>query len=231
MARTSTRLAVTALLGFLCAGPAPAVEGAASLASSTVAIIRLSDGHVGAGVQIREGVILTAAHVIADDHEVTVKDDRGREQIGTVQARDPKVDVAVVAVANAAWMSVSPLSCETPRIGLPVKLVGHPMGKEFVTMGGHVLSGLRTVSQWPTLVLIDRRAFPGMSGGPVLSRNGDVVGMVVAATGRRGRFAGPAGAVPGSVICKSLPEAMTAALRTITAPEDGNSVGTVELAH
>jgi S1-C subfamily serine protease len=207
MGRWSTVIVAAVVAALGAAAPTLVAANETDIAGSTVTITRLTDGHIGAGVQIRQGIILTAAHLVAEDKQVTVKDDRGRAQIGIVRATDPNVDLAIVDVTNTALLAISPLSCETPPIGLPVKMIGHPYGREFVQMGGHVVSGLRTVSQWPELVLLDRRAFPGMSGGPVLSGKGDVVAMVVAATGRRGRFSGPAGAVPGSVICKFLPRA------------------------
>jgi hypothetical protein len=57
---------------------------------------------------------------------------------------------------------------------------------------------------------MNRNAFPGMSGGPVIAADGSVVALVVAATGAPEALAGPAGAVPASVICMHLPRETTA---------------------
>lgn len=182
------------------AAAAAAVE---PMATSVVEIIR-AGGNLGAGVQIEKGLILTAAHLVANDREVTVRDDHGREQIGTVLLVDTQLDVALLTITRPMFVQVSALRCEVPPIGMPVRMVGHPMGRTFTTMRGFVASGLRSLSPWPTLVYINPRAFPGMSGGPVIDSHGDVVALVVAATSR-GRWNGPAGAVPGSAICAFMP--------------------------
>jgi S1-C subfamily serine protease len=179
----------------------------AELAGSTVEIIRTTDGHIGAGIQVRPGLIITAAHVVRDDVSVTVRDDKGRVLVGMVGAKDIRMDLAVVNLTEPQLVGVTPLYCGMPRVGSRVTMVGHPMGRAFQSMQGTVVSGLRRISQWPALILVNHRALPGMSGGPVLGRDGKVVAMVVAATGRRGRTNGPAGAVPGSIICNFLPAA------------------------
>ena len=188
------------IAGFVGGGPAAAQE---KIARSVVEIVR-SSGSLGAGVQIQAGIVLTAAHLVAAEATVTVRDEEGREQVGTVIAVDTTVDLALVNIPDPVLIAISPLSCKIPPIGLPVRMIGHPYGRLFVTVGGYVVSGLRAVSQWPTLVLINRRAFPGMSGGPLMSGQGEVVGLVVAATERGGRI-GPAAAVPGSAICAFMP--------------------------
>ncbi len=203
-ARTLARLAVFAAL----LAPAAAAEVDLGLAGSVVEIIR-PGGNLGAGVHIEKGLILTAAHLVASQVQVTVRDDKGREQEGTVISRDTLLDVALVTITRPLRVDVSPLSCEVPPIGLPVRMVGHPFGRSFTTMRGYVVSGVRSLNQWPTLVYINPRAYPGMSGGPVLA-SGHVVGLVVAATSR-GRRPGPAGAVPGNAICAIMPNEVSSA--------------------
>lgn len=174
-------------------------------AGSTVEIIRQSDLHLGAGVQIEPGLILTAAHVVASERDVLVRDDQGREQVGHVEETVPGVDLAFVTVRTPSNIKVSPLSCRVPPVGLPIEMVGHPFGRfEFVVMSGAVAEGVQAVGPWPSLVILNKNAFPGMSGGPVLGSDGRVVAMVVAAT-ESARVMRKAGAVPGSVICQNLP--------------------------
>ncbi len=181
---------------------ARAAEVDLPMAGAVVEIIR-PGGSLGAGVHIEKGLVLTAAHLVASQAFVTVRDDKGREQEGTVVVRDTVLDVALVTITRPLRLGVSRLSCQVPPIGLPVRMIGHPMGQRFTTIRGYVVSGLRSLNQWPTLVYVNPRAFPGMSGGPVMA-SGNVVGLVVAATSR-GRRSGPAGAVPGSAICAIMP--------------------------
>lgn len=174
-------------------------------AGSAVEIIRQNDGHLGAGVQIEPGLILTAAHVVADQAKVLVRDDQGRELVGEVETAIAGVDLAFVTVRTPSNMKVSQLSCRVPPIGTPIEMVGHPFGREFVLMSGAVAEGLQSVGTWPSLVILNKNAFSGMSGGPVMTRDGFVVGIVVAATSPQPRLVSPAGVVPGSVICANLP--------------------------
>ena len=201
--------------------PTAAVPAATRHAGSTVEIFRQSDGHLGAGVQIEPGLILTAAHLVASERTVVVKDDLGRERTGTVEDSNVTLDLAFVQIPISGEIGVSPLSCRLPPIGLPIEMVGHPFGREFVVMNGAVATGIRSVGRWPSLVIMNKNAFPGMSGGPVLAADGSVVALVVAATGAPEALAGPAGAVPASVICNNLPGDRPISMLTTPAPARG----------
>jgi len=175
-----------------------------AVAGSTVEIVR-KDGVLGAGIQVRPGLIATAAHIVGRDSIVTVHDDLGRAQVGTVVGRFGAEDIAFVSIDPDRFdIAVNPLTCNTPPVGLRVEMVGHPYGRLFIRMRADVASTAMPVGQWAKLVILDRRAFPGMSGGPVFSTDGAVVAIVVAATGPAIDGTGPAGAVPGSLVCDVL---------------------------
>jgi putative serine protease PepD len=183
-------------------------------AGSTVEIIR-TDGHLGGGVQIWPGLILTAAHLVAQEKTVTIMDDLGRAQVGTVEVgnTNQNIDIAFVGIDLPSDLQVSPVSCKLPPVGLKITMIGHPYGRTFVQMYGAVATSERKVGQWQSVVILTKNAFPGMSGGPVLNEDGAVVGLIVLAAGPVGDPAGPAGAVPGNVICANLPDTHSGASR------------------
>lgn len=176
-------------------------------ASSIVEIIRQNDGHIGAGVQIEPGLILTAAHVVREEQQVTVRDDRGRVQSGRVREINFNVDYALISIGSPSYLQVSALFCRTPPVGLPIEMIGHPFGKTFITMRARVWTDVRSVGQWPSVIFLTREAFPGMSGGPVFAhRQGRpvLVAMVVADAFDPKLRRYFAGAVPASVICSLM---------------------------
>lgn len=196
------RLAALALACILLF-PALAEAGGRDTASSTVEIVR-ADGHLGAGVQIADGLILTAAHVVRDDLTVTITDSRSYRQPARVISIDRARDLALLVPLQPARLAVSPVSCVLPQPGLRVTVTGHPMGDTFVSVVTTVAGPPEPVSDWPGLVPLRSRALPGMSGGPVIAGDGRVVALVVAAISVPGEDYGPAGAVPAADICAYL---------------------------
>jgi hypothetical protein len=81
--------------------------------------------------------------VALGDKTLLVKDANGCERVGTVEKVDTVDDLAFVQIEVSANMNVSPLSCRVPPIGLPIAMVGHPFGREFVVMNGTVATGVR----------------------------------------------------------------------------------------
>lgn len=172
-------------------------------AGATLEVSRPGDGHLGAGVLVHPGLVVTAAHVVRRERRMIVVDDLGRRYAASVLAIQRAYDFALLRIDPAAPIEVLPLACSTPRPGLAVTMVGHPLGRPFVRTSGAVIRMPIRVGPWPLLSLVDRVALPGMSGGPVIA-DGQVVALVVAATQGAAGEPGPAGAVPSSVICNQL---------------------------
>lgn len=192
------------LLAILLAGILPATAQSPAPAGPVVEITRLSDHHLGAGVRVPHGFILTAAHVVRADTTVLVRDDHDRQQIARVVSRDAVADLAILVPNRPALLTPSALSCKLPPIGLAVHFTGHPFGRRFVSVNGTVAGFPEPVGAWPQLVPLDKRAVPGMSGGPVMDGKGRIVALVVASIDVPGEEWGPAGAVPGDLICGFL---------------------------
>ena len=142
---------------------------------------------VGSGVVIDDrGDILTSLHVVAgaDDIQVTFAD--GTQSRAQVAVRQPENDIAVLQASQPPAQLV-PATLGNPgavRIGDEAFVVGNPLGL-YGSMSAGVISGLNR-SFSPTnsnqrlkgLIQIDAAVNPGNSGGPLLNRYGQVIGIV-----------------------------------------------------
>jgi S1-C subfamily serine protease len=144
---------------------------------------------LGTGVVIIDnGTILTNLHVVAGARKVRVRFANGHESDAAVVGAQPENDLAVLKAHSlpddleAATMR----SSADLRPGEHVIAVGHPFGiGPSVSYG--VVSGLQREFRTPegertltNLIQFDAAANPGNSGGPLVTADGQVVGIVTA---------------------------------------------------
>jgi S1-C subfamily serine protease len=162
---------------------------------------------IGTGLVIVDtGVILTNLHVVAGANRVQVVFHDGSKSEATVIARQQENDLAVLQarslpddLAPATLRSTADLA-----LGERVIAVGFPFGIGPSVSSG-VISGLRRQYSSPegdkllsNLIQFDAAANPGNSGGPLVTMDGAVVGIVTAILNPtdQGVFIGIAFAVP-----------------------------------
>jgi S1-C subfamily serine protease len=150
---------------------------------------RAMERSLGTGVVIIDnGTILTNLHVVAGAKRVRVRFFNGQESEAMLVGAQPEHDLAVLKAATlpddleaATMRSTSDL-----RPGDHVIAVGHPFGiGPSVSYG--VVSGLKREFRAPdgaktltNLIQFDAAANPGNSGGPLVTMDGQVVGIVTA---------------------------------------------------
>jgi S1-C subfamily serine protease len=168
---------------------------------------RAMERSLGTGVVIIDnGTILTNLHVVSGAKKVKVRFANGHESEAHVVGTQPENDLAVLKAASlpddleAATMR----STADLRPGDEVIAVGHPFGIGPSVSAG-VVSGLRREFRTPegekkltNLIQFDAAANPGNSGGPLVTMDGHVVGIVTAILnpGEQRTFIGIGFAVP-----------------------------------
>jgi S1-C subfamily serine protease len=144
---------------------------------------------IGTGVVIVDtGIILTNMHVVADADRIEVEFFDGVESEATIIGLRPEHDLAVLQAKKlpddlpaATLRSTGDLS-----VGDEVIAVGFPFGIGPSVSAG-VVSGLAREYRSPqgkrvltNLIQFDAAANPGNSGGPLVTADGEVVGIVTA---------------------------------------------------
>ena len=160
---------------------------------SVVAVEAIMEGpgkprsSLGAGVVVVDtGIILTCLHVVKDATTVKVVFSDGTESEAQVMVRQPENDLAVLSALKPPdeLKPATLVSSSSLRVGDEVIAVGNPFGVFFSTSDG-VVSGLgreytskETGASLKVLIQFDAAVNPGNSGGPLVNRYGEVVGIV-----------------------------------------------------
>jgi len=197
--------------------PSPAARAAEKVAPAVVRVRGMEPGvrgdadldeGVGSGVVIVDtGVILTNLHVVSGSDKVMVEFADGHESEAVVIKIQPEHDLAVLqarSLPKDGLEAATLRSTSDLQPGDQVVAVGFPFGIGPSVSAG-VISGLardfrsaagkRTLTN---LIQFDAAANPGNSGGPLVTMDGEVVGIVTAILnpGRERTFIGIGFAVP-----------------------------------
>jgi len=143
---------------------------------------------LGSGVVINEnGAILTSLHVVENATNIQVTFADGEQSGAEVIATQPEIDIAVLLPTQLPELIV-PATLGNPnamRVGDEAFAVGNPFGL-YGSMSAGVISGFERSFQpldsdlrLEGLIQIDAAVNPGNSGGPLLNRYGQVVGIIV----------------------------------------------------
>jgi len=128
-----------------------------------------------------DGLILTNNHVIRDAGEITVYLEDGTSYDGTVEARDLVHDLALVKIETSGLTCLEMGDLSQVGLGQQVIVLGYPLGGENVTVTSGLVSAIEFDSgRNITWVQTDSAVNPGNSGGPMLTLQGKVIGVVSA---------------------------------------------------
>lgn len=147
----------------------------------------MTETSVGSGVVIVDkGLILTSLHVVADTDRVSVVFADGSESEASVLVKQPERDLAVLWAATLPDNVVAATMRSTQDLapGDQVIAVGFPFGIGPTVTAG-VVSGMRRERRSfsgehviGNLIQFDAAVNPGSSGGPLVTADGEVVGIV-----------------------------------------------------
>ena len=144
---------------------------------------------VGTGVVIIDkGIILTNLHVVSGADRIKVIFSDGLEANASITGAQPENDLAVLQASKIPDDLIAATMRSTADLapGDKVMAVGFPFGIGPSASGG-VVSGLKRAFRSPegkqemsNLIQFDAAANPGNSGGPLVTMDGEVVGIVTA---------------------------------------------------
>jgi len=167
--------------------PEPAVPSPLSLEDlirrSMPAVVRVEAPEgFGSGFFIKRDTLLTNVHVVGKATSVAVRMPNNTMHRAVVETTAPELDVAILRVTDAISETQPVLllgSGTAARQGQEVIVLGTPMGLQNTVTRG-IVSAVRQIGP-VTLVQTDAAVNPGNSGGPVLDRDGMVIGIATMA--------------------------------------------------
>ncbi|MBP6529166.1 MAG: serine protease [Burkholderiales bacterium] len=147
--------------------------------SDGVVTVIAGRGH-GSGFVVGENLVLTNHHVVGESSTVIVKLGAGYEVRGEVIAYNSARDVAAVKIAASLPRHFN-MARELPAVGDEVYALGSPLNERLGgTVSKGIVSGIRTQTG-KTFIQSDVNVRSGSSGGPLVTKDGNVVAMTVSA--------------------------------------------------
>jgi S1-C subfamily serine protease len=186
--------------------PSPAAKAYEAISPSVVRVVglgknRAKEGEknleskderersVGTGVVITDkGIILTNLHVVQGAETIQITFADGLESTASITGVQPENDLAVLQAHKIPDDMIAATMRSTADLvpGEQVMAVGFPFGIGPSASAG-VISGLKRTFRSPegkqqmsNLIQFDAAANPGNSGGPLVTMEGEVIGIVTA---------------------------------------------------
>lgn len=151
--------------------------GIVARARTAVVVIETDQG-LGSGFIIKpDGIIVTNNHVVADAKTMAVKLLSGEvyRKVYLISA-DPIDDLAFLKIEAVDLPTIPLGNSNDVQLGDEVLLIGAPQGLEQTVSNG-LISGIR-LDNGVRVLQTSAAASPGSSGGPLLDRSGEAVGVM-----------------------------------------------------
>jgi S1-C subfamily serine protease len=156
-----------------------ATEWAEIVAHTRPAVVVVdTDEGLGSGFIIKpDGVIVTNHHVVVNAKAMAVKLPSGEVYRNVyLLSSDPINDIAFIKIEAVDLPTIPLGNSNDVQVGEEVLLVGAPKGLEQTVSNG-LISGIR-IDNGVRVLQTSAAASPGSSGGPLLNRSGEAVGVV-----------------------------------------------------
>ena len=156
-----------------------------------------ASGGLGSGIVIsKEGLIMTAAHVVESANEVSVKLLNGASYQADVVSSSSAADVALIKLrtkpANLKPVTVG--NSSSSKIGEQILIIGAPLGLEHSLSVGHISRKMNknviSNGEMAGFIQTDASINHGNSGGPMFNMKGELIGIVSFILSNSGGFEG-----------------------------------------
>ena len=169
----------------------------------------------GSGVIIREdGYIVTNNHVIDGANKIEVTLNNNQTYEATLVGTDPATDVALLKI-DASGLPIIPFGDSSKlRLGEWVIAIGSPYDLRSTITAGIVSAKGRSMPNYSgefkieSFIQTDAAVNPGNSGGALVDKAGNLVGINTAIISQTGSYAGYSFAVPSNIVKKIVYDLM-----------------------
>jgi S1-C subfamily serine protease len=159
------------------AGDTPTLEDVVSRVSAAVVLVENGNAR-GTAFFVTPDTLLTNVHVIRGAMSVTIRRNDGSTTMARVDRQASDYDVAVLQISNPlpAQPTIRLISALNARPGGEVIAIGSALGMLQNTVTRGIISAVRKSGN-ALLVQTDAAVNPGNSGGPLLDRKGNAIGI------------------------------------------------------
>ncbi|MBP9997611.1 MAG: trypsin-like peptidase domain-containing protein [Bacteroidales bacterium] len=165
----------------------------------------------GSGVIIRpDGYIVTNNHVVAGATTIEVTLNNNKTYEAKVIGTDPATDVALIKVEADGLPTLQLADSDKLRLGEWVLAIGSPLGEELrstITAGivsakGRSMPNYKGEFKIESFIQTDAAVNPGNSGGALVNKEGQLVGINTAIISTNNAYQGYSFAVPSNIVRK-----------------------------
>ena len=165
----------------------------------------------GSGVIIRpDGYIVTNNHVVSGATAIEVTLNNNKTYEATVIGADPVTDVALIKIDATDLPVLQFADSDKLRLGEWVLAIGSPLGEELrsTITAGIVSAKGRSMPKDPqefkieSFIQTDAAVNPGNSGGALVNKEGELVGINTAIVSTTGSYSGYSFAIPSNIVKK-----------------------------
>ena len=171
----------------------------------------------GSGVIIRsDGYIVTNNHVVENATKVTVTLNNNQVYDATVIGADPATDVALIKIDAEGLKTIEMGDSDRLRLGEWVLAIGSPLSynlRSTITAGivsakGRSMPHANGEFKIESFIQTDAAVNPGNSGGALVNKKGELVGINTAIISQTGSYSGYSFAVPVNIVKKVIDDLM-----------------------
>jgi serine protease Do len=183
-------------------GPVDFTEAAAKAVRATVHVaakVKNEWGEAGwssgsGAILAEDGIIVTNNHVVKGAESITVTLNNHHTMKAVIVGADGAADIAVLKVDAHDLPYFSYGNSNAVKVGQWALAIGYPLMLETTVTAG-IISARRD-----SLIQTDAAVNVGNSGGPLIDRNGELIGINAAFTTNTGSYVGYSYAIPSTIV-------------------------------
>ena len=162
------------------ASPTPetnTIEILKTIRDSIVRIRTRNNGGTGFLIET-DGTVLTNYHIIeGEESSITIELSDRRIVDGKLSNYDEELDLALITIAKTDLPYLSIETSRAPEIGETVYALGYPGNRNYSVTSGIASSITKLSENGPIFIQTDAALNPGNSGGPLIDKQGNLLGV------------------------------------------------------